>query len=84
MQHKSIFELLASATEELGEFSRELKIEAGTYGNGHKKPDEGTISEAVDMAICALALFYAQGGTNEQLYILMNKKLDKWEACQNG
>ena len=78
MDHKTIFELLASAGEELGELSRELKIAHKTFGNSHKKPDEGTKAESVDLAIVALAIFYAEGGTHDELVELMCKKLAKW------
>jgi hypothetical protein len=80
MQHKTIFELLASGGEELGELSRELKIEHRTFGNAHKKPDEGPKAEAVDLAIVALAIFYAEGGTHDEFAELMFKKLKKWDS----
>lgn len=79
LSKKNVFHLLASTTEELGEFSRELKIEQKVHGNTYKKPDEGTKAEAVDLIICALSLFYACGGTNAQMLNIMEKKLDKWE-----
>lgn len=82
LQNKTVFELMTSAVEEIGEFARELKIESGTFGNQHKAPDEGTQAEAVDLCICALALYFARGGTLQGLEPLMQKKLDKWEKNQ--
>ena len=83
LQNKTVFEILASAGEELGEFSRELKIEEGSFGNAHKEPDsDGTKGEAVDMVIMALALFSARGGTPIELVEYMGKKIDKWESNQ--
>jgi predicted ATPase len=79
-QHRSIFELLASAVEELGELSRELLIEERAFASAHKKGDEGTPAEAVDLTICALALYFARGGTVVQLPELIQHKLDKWQA----
>jgi hypothetical protein len=79
LRRKGIFQLFASAAEELGELSRELLIEEKTFGNTYKPGDEGTRAEAVDLAICALALFYGRGGQHEDLGRLLHQKLDKWE-----
>lgn len=78
LEKKTIFELLASATEEVGEFSRELKIEEKTFGNTYKEPDEGTQWEAVDIAIMGICLFLARGGDPATLDDMVNIKLDKW------
>ena len=83
LQNKSIFELYASLCEEVGELSRELKIEERSFGNAHKAPDEGSEIESVDVAICALALYFARGGKIEDLEEVMSSKLDKWERSQN-
>lgn len=83
LKRKSVFELLASMGEEVGEFSRELKIEERTYGNEYKKPgDENSRDEAVDMIICALSLYFARNGNTGDLGAMINKKLAKWEKCQ--
>lgn len=83
LEHKSVFELLASMNEEVGEFSRELKIEERTYGNEYKKAgNEDSRDEAVDMVICALSLYFARNGSIEDLGAIINKKLDKWVRCQ--
>lgn len=79
LQNKTVFELLASASEELGELSRELKIAHRTHGNSDKVADEGPRAEATDLAICALALYYAEGGTVEELEALLHNKLNKWQ-----
>lgn len=82
MERKTIFELFASAAEELGEIANEMTVEEGTYGHDHKKPKEGVKGEAVDLFICALALFYARGGTTDELIVYAHQKMDKWEASQ--
>lgn len=82
MSRKTIFEMLASAIEELGEFSRELKIEERTFGNTYKKPDEGTQFEAVDCLIMGFCLFFARDGDRGKLDDIINTKLDKWERSQ--
>jgi hypothetical protein len=37
-------------------------------------------AEAVDLAICGLALFFGRGGDLSELVMLLHKKLDKWEG----
>lgn len=84
MQHKSKSELLQSAVEELGELARELNIEGRVFGNTYKEAGaDGTQMESVDLAICALALYFACGGDAESLGKRINAKLDKWESKQN-
>jgi len=68
--------LLNNTIEELGEFAA-----ANTVENGYKnKPlTESAKIEAVDVTICALALFFAKGGTVDELTSIGQRKLDKWE-----
>lgn len=81
LKHKTIFQLLASASEELGELSRELLIEDKVFGNTYKRGDEGSKAEAIDLAICALALYFGRDGSGEQdLATTLHKKLDKWQS----
>lgn len=83
MRNKSIWEVLGSTGEEFGEVNRELLIEEASYGNRHKKGGgEGSRTESVDLTICALALYFARGGTTEELACIMMSKLDKWERNQ--
>ena len=58
LQHKCGDELLASTAEELGELSRELKIEFKTFGNTYKEPDEGSKAETCDLYICGMCMYY--------------------------
>jgi len=76
---KTIYELLASASEELGEVARALLIEDGIKGNPENLK-ESSKSEAVDLTICALAIFYARGGKHKELIKILKAKLDKWES----
>ncbi len=82
LENKTVWQLLGSINEELGEFCRELQIEEGVFGNTYKELDEGTIGEAADVVICALTLYFARGGDLNRLAGLINKKLDKWEKAQ--
>ena len=54
MKQKTPIQLYLSAVEELGELTREIKIEEKVPGNAHKQPDEGSKAEAVDLFICAV------------------------------
>jgi hypothetical protein len=82
LKKKTIWEIFASAAEELGEVSQELSIEEESWGNGNKKVKEGSQVESVDLVICAMSLFFARGGTIEKLVDIGNKKMDKWVYSQ--
>jgi NTP pyrophosphatase (non-canonical NTP hydrolase) len=72
--------LFKNLVEEVGEFAKALTIEQGLK----KKPlDESSMHEAVDVIICALAIFYARGGTDEELTSYGLKKLCKWNDRLN-
>jgi NTP pyrophosphatase (non-canonical NTP hydrolase) len=68
--------LFKNLVEEVGEFAKALTVEQGLK---KKHIDESSMHEAVDVVICALALFYARGGTNEELSRYGLKKLVKWK-----
>lgn len=88
--HKDIFQLLASCSSELGELTDELLIKYKVFGTSGKTPDEGPRAEAIDLAISALAVYYAEsnqeGISNAQadidLAIIMGNKLNKWINSQ--
>lgn len=82
IEQRSIHEMLGSATSELGELAEELAIEEKSFGQTYKKSKEGSKAEAVDLAICAIAIHYARGGTFEEFIETAKKKLKKWEANQ--
>ncbi len=82
LENKSIWHLFGSAAEELGELSDEMMIEDNVYGHADKQVDEGSKAEAVDLTICALALFFGRGGTVKELVEIGHRKLDKWEKSQ--
>lgn len=68
--------LFKNMVEEVGEFAKALTVEQGLK---KKEINESSMHEAVDVVICALALFYARGGTNEELASYGLKKLAKWK-----
>ena len=81
-KHKTIFEAFASLGSEVGELGQELLTEEGSFGNTHREVDEGSQIESVDVMICAMHIYFASGGTIENLHTIMGKKLTKWESCQ--
>ncbi len=68
--------LLRNTMEELGEYSAAVTVSEGIK---QKTLKETPKQEAIDVIICALSLFYAEGGTDEELAEYGMKKLDKWE-----
>ena len=76
---ESKYTILAHTNEELGEASRAMCIEDSSRLKRHKKLDEPAKSECVDLAICALSLFVANGGTLPVLLETLQSKLDKWQ-----
>jgi NTP pyrophosphatase (non-canonical NTP hydrolase) len=74
--------LFRHTVEELGEYAAAKTVEEGI-----KKKDlkENSLIESVDLVICALSLFYANGGTEEKLHEIGQRKLNKWdERLKNG
>lgn len=75
--------LLCNTMEELGEYCAAVTISKGIKKKSLKETPQ---QEAVDLIICALSLFYAEGGTDEELAEYGLKKLTKWAdripACE--
>jgi NTP pyrophosphatase (non-canonical NTP hydrolase) len=69
--------LFRNTIEELGEFAKALTVEQGLK---NKDLTETSTQEAVDVVICALALFYSSGGTDKMLADYGMVKLAKWKA----
>lgn len=67
--------LLRNTMEELGEYCSAVTI---TDGVKQKPLKETPRQEAVDVIICALSLFYAEGGNDEELAEYGLVKLRKW------
>jgi hypothetical protein len=73
---QTVQDLVYNAVEEFGEFVTAVAVEDGRK---QKKLEETSQFEAVDMVICALALFFARGGTQANLATMMQHKLAKWQ-----
>lgn len=76
---ESKYTILAHTCEELGEASRAMCIEDSSRLKKHKQLDEPAKSECVDLAICAISLFYANGGTTKEFEMIASTKLNKWD-----
>jgi hypothetical protein len=68
--------LLRHTVEELGEYAAAKTVEQGIK---NKTLKEDSKTEAVDLIICALSLFFANKGTVDELYRIGFEKLSKWE-----
>jgi hypothetical protein len=73
------YTILAHTCEELGEASRAMCIEDSSRLKKHKQLDEPAKSECVDLAICAVSLFFANGGTVKEFEMISDAKLKKWQ-----
>lgn len=73
-------DILASATEELGEVAVEIKIAHGLKkGPGGK---DGIVGEAIDLMLCAADVIHSELGSldNDQVKQIIMNKLAKWQA----
>jgi len=80
---RSKYAVLAKATEELGELSQEVMIDAGDH---YKEPGkDGIIGEAIDMIICGIDMIlqHDPNFTEGQMQTIAQRKLLKWEATCN-
>lgn len=68
--------LFANTVEELGEYAAAKTVEKGIKKKNLK---ESSLVESVDLVICALSLFFANGGKFEDLSNIGQVKLNKWE-----
>jgi hypothetical protein len=75
-KNHSVDLLFANTVEELGEYAAARTVEKGVK---KKKLKESSTVEAVDLIICSLSLFFANGGTMEDLCNIGQEKLNKWE-----
>lgn len=62
--------------EEVGEVATCIAVE---HGLKNKNPKETTSQECVDVIISALGLFFASGGTMEQLEEYLPYKAKRWK-----
>jgi hypothetical protein len=66
----------AEITDELGEYAAAKTVEKGVK---KKKLKESSLVESVDLIICSLSLFFANGGRFADLVKIGQEKLNKWE-----
>ncbi len=68
--------VMLSTGEEFGEVATCVAVD---LGHKNKILEEPTTNECVDLAICALSIFFLSGGKLEDIVAIGNKKLTKWE-----
>lgn len=77
-EHQDVFTLLAKTAEEMGELATAVLAEKKSFGC-NKILSESANYEAVDLAIMAFCVYFANGGSLEDLEPKFQKKLSKWE-----
>jgi hypothetical protein len=83
MTYEDSYKILAHTVEELGEVAGAMAVEDAGVGKSYKPtPNEPSYTECVDLAVCALSLFYARGGTKRDFLDIIERKLTKWEVNQ--
>ena len=70
-------DMLTSATEELGEVAACISHEKGRK---EKDLSEDSVTESIDLAICALSIMFMKGGTIEDIAKIGLDKLEKWNS----
>jgi hypothetical protein len=79
-QDKSLLEKVVKTQEELGELANEVLIAMKSSGSHHKVAGvDGVLGESIDVILCALSIFFHQGGSLETFNHLMKIKTDKWK-----
>jgi hypothetical protein len=74
---RHIDSLIRSAGEEFGEVCRAISIESGQKSGSLA---ESSRSEAIDLLICAVAIYFAKAGRLPELVRIMDEKLSKWQT----
>jgi hypothetical protein len=72
-------DVLAALTEELGEYSRAVRVEDSAPICHNKRADEPSKVEIVDLMLVAVEAYLLRGGTFHELGGIADRKLSKWE-----
>ncbi len=82
-ESKTIMERTVKLQEEVGELAQEVLIAAKASGLQYKVAShDGIKGECADILIVALSIFFADGGTAEELEALVGAKCQKWAKHQ--
>lgn len=71
-------DILAALTEELGEYSRAMRVEDGAPICSHKEIKESSKVEIIDLMLICIEAFIHRGGTYVDMLGIMNIKILKW------
>lgn len=75
----SDFDIIAALTEELGEYSRAVRVENKAVLCTHKKIKESSKIEICDLILVAMEAFICRGGDYNELLKILNRKILVWE-----
>jgi hypothetical protein len=80
-------DILAAFTEELGEYSRAVRVEEKAVICSHKIIEESSKVEVIDIILVCFEAFIHRGGTYPEMIDIINTKLHKWISAwekENG
>lgn len=83
LEPKNLIQRCLKLAEEHGELAQEILIEHNASGTQHKaKHANGIANESVDVLLCALSIFFKNGGDVALLQQILNEKCQRWQQYQ--
>ncbi|MED5100918.1 MULTISPECIES: MazG-like family protein [Niallia] len=80
LEPKTLEQMALKLSEEAGEVSQAVLSYLNASGSDYKQLNKEDIKEeCVDTLLVALSLFYKLSNREEELYDLLDKKMNKWE-----
>jgi NTP pyrophosphatase (non-canonical NTP hydrolase) len=76
-------DIMFALTEELGEYSRAVRVEDKAIICSHKTVKEHSTIEIIDLILVAIEAYISRGGKYEDIEKIANQKLEKWEDSWN-
>jgi len=81
---KSLEQICLKLSEETGECSQALLSYVNAEGSVYKGLGSQDVKEeCIDVIMVAISLFYKLDGDNEELFDLLNEKMEKWQNKVN-
>jgi NTP pyrophosphatase (non-canonical NTP hydrolase) len=82
---KTIEQRMLKLAEESGELAKEILIERKASGSKHKEPGkDGILGESIDVMLVVFSIYFASGGTLEDLSSRLETKSSKWQKYQDA
>ncbi|MEZ7794690.1 MazG-like family protein [Niallia circulans] len=80
LEPKTLEQMALKLSEEAGEVSQAVLSYSNASGSDYKQLNKEDIKEeCVDTLLVALSLFYKLSNQEEELYDLLDRKMNKWE-----